>query len=72
MYLKNNSSCNELEAGLISMRELKKGLIKFGLKVSSKEIEYIIDQKKIDIFEQKLKELILEIMDPTISFKTPK
>ena len=68
MYFKNNPKCNHVKAGLISFRDLNKGLIKFGIKESSKKINHKIDSQKIKEFENRLKDLILEIMDPNRSF----
>ena len=68
MYFKNNPKCNHVKAGLISFRDLNKGLMKFGIKESSEKINHKIDSQKIKEFEKGLKDLILEIMDPNRSF----
>lgn len=68
MYFKNNPKCLNIEAGLISLRDLNKGLMKFGTKESLKKIDHKIDSKKIEEFEMYLKDLILEIMNPNYPF----
>ena len=68
MYFKNSSKVLKSEAAIISLRDLNKGLINFGVKESSTKIDYIIDKDKIKIFEKKINELVLEIMDPNIPF----
>ena len=68
MYFKNNPKCLDMEAGLISFRDLNKGLMKFGTKESLKKIDHKIDLKKIEKFEMYLKDLILEIMNPNYPF----
>lgn len=71
MYFKNNPECVNLEAGLISFRDLNKGLMKFGIKESSNTLNYRIDSIKINEFEKAIKNLIMEIMDPNHSFSLP-
>lgn len=68
IYFKNNPKCSFLEAGLISFRDLNKGLMKFGIKESSEKINHKIDSQKIKEFEKSLKDIIVEIMDPNRSF----
>ena len=67
-YFKNSSKVLKSEAAIISLRDLNKGLINFGVKESSTKTDYIIDKDKIKIFEKKINELVLEIMDPNIPF----
>ena len=68
MYFKNNPECNKLEAGLISFRDLNKGMIKFGIKESSAPPNHLINSAIIEEFEGLIKNLILEIMDPNHPF----
>ena len=68
IYFKNNPKCSSLEAGLISFRDLNKGLMKFGIKESLEKINHKIDSQKIKEFEKSLKDIIVEIMDPNRSF----
>ena len=70
MFFKNNKTCKNVHAGLISFRDLNKGLMKFGIRQSSTEIDHNIDEIKLKEFEKKLKKLILEIMDPNIPFSS--
>ena len=69
MYFKNFPKCVNVEAGLISLRDLRKGIMKFGVSQTGKEKDHLIDKKKIVEFEKKLKKLIIEIMNPKINFK---
>ncbi len=69
MYFKNFPKCTNAEAGLISLRDLRKGVMKFGIRESGKKIDHLIDKKKTVEFEKKLKKLIIEIMNPKINFK---
>ena len=68
MYFKNFPKTTNIEAGLISFRDLGKGIMKFGVRKEKKE-DNRIDRLKITEFEKKLNNLILEIMDPKINFK---
>lgn len=68
MYFKNNPECNNLEAGLISFRDLNKGMMKFGIKESSAPPNHLINSAIIEEFEGLIKNLILEIMDPNHPF----
>ena len=68
MYFKNNPECNKLEAGLISFRDLNKGMMKFGIKESSAPPNHLINSAIIEEFEGLIKNLILEIMDPNHPF----
>ena len=68
MYFKNNPQCNNLEAGLISFRNLNKGMMKFGIKESSAPPNHLINSAIIEEFEGLIKNLILEIMDPNHPF----
>ena len=68
MYFKNNPECNNLEAGLISFRDLNKGMMKFGIKEPSAPPNHLINSAIIEEFEGLIKNLILEIMDPNHPF----
>ena len=68
MYFKNNPKCNNLEAGLISFRDLNKGMMKLGIKESSAPPNHLVNSAIIEEFEGLIKNLILEIMDPTHPF----
>jgi len=64
MYSKKNN-IKSLSAGIISLRKLKKGLIKLKIKNSSNEF---VEETEINLFEEELKQLIFEIMNPKINF----
>ena len=68
MYFKNNPKCNNLEAGLISFRDLNKGMMKLGIKEASAPPNHLVNSAIIEEFEGLIKNLILEIMDPTHPF----
>ena len=68
MYFKNNPVSNNLEAGLISFRDLNKGMMKFGIKENSAPPNHLINSVIIEEFEGLIKNLILEIMDPNHPF----
>jgi len=69
MYFKNFPKCINVQAGLISLRDLRKGVMKFGVRQIGKDKDHLIDKMKIVEFEKKLKQLIIEIMNPKINFK---
>jgi hypothetical protein len=54
-----------LSPGIVSLRKLNKGFMKIKIKNSSNEL---IGESEINLFEEKLKELISEIMNPNINF----
>ena len=54
MYFKNFPKCDNIEAGLISFRDLRKGFMKFGVRQSGKEMDHLIDKRKVDDFEKNL------------------
>ena len=66
MYMTNNN-LDEVSTGIISFRSLKKGFM--NLKVNTNENSQLIKKGDIVFFENHLKELIQEIMNPEISFK---
>lgn len=59
-----------VEAGVISFKNLRPGFLKFGKKTGSRDRnpDYLIDHKTLEDFHIQLKNLILEICDPNISF----
>ena len=65
MYYKI-TKCEKILAGIISFRNLSKGIIRLKIKNSQTDL---IDNLSIDSFEKELKGLISEIMDPKIAFK---
>ena len=69
MYFKNYPKTTIIQSGIISFRDLNKGLMKFGIKTSSTVLDNSICLVKINQFEELIKKVILEIMDPKIPFK---
>ena len=65
MYYKI-TKCEKILAGIISFRNLSKGIMRLKIKNSQTGL---IDNLSIDSFEKELKGLISEIMDPKINFK---
>ena len=65
MYYKI-TKCEKILAGIISFRNLSKGIMRLKIKNSQTDL---IDNLSIDSFEKELKGLISEIMDPKITFK---
>ncbi|NND11971.1 MAG: PD-(D/E)XK nuclease family protein [Flavobacteriaceae bacterium] len=68
MIHKQTSFKKPLEAGIISFKNLKPGLLKFAKKDSprSKKKDTIITEETINKYHDELKKLILEIFDPKI------
>jgi hypothetical protein len=66
MYMKNNN-LDEVLTGIISFRSLNKGFM--NLKIKGSENNQLIKEEDVVCFEDHLKNLIHEIMDPKISFK---
>ncbi|MCK0178888.1 PD-(D/E)XK nuclease family protein [Flavobacteriaceae bacterium S0862] len=60
----------DVEAGIISFKNLSEGFLKFGKKetINSRNKNTIIDTETLHNFETELKKLILEIYDPNIDF----
>ncbi|MFL2638815.1 MAG: PD-(D/E)XK nuclease family protein [Flavobacteriaceae bacterium] len=68
MYLKNHKKNKELEAGIFSFRNIKKGFLKLGFKDAPNKMNFIVTNNKLADFEKVLKKLILEIMDSKTIF----
>ena len=64
MYHKS-TKCDKISAGIISFRNLSNGLM--GLKITNSQLN-IIDPATLKEFEDELKSLINEIMDPKVDF----
>jgi hypothetical protein len=54
-----------LSPGIVSLRKLNKGFMKIKIKNSLNEF---VEESDISLFEDELKELISEIMNPNINF----
>ena len=66
MYMTNNN-LDEVLTGIVSFRSLNKGFM--NLKIKGSENNQLIKKEHVVCFEDHLKNLIHEIMDPEISFK---
>jgi hypothetical protein len=64
MYFRS-TKCEKISAGIISFRNLSKGLMTLKIKNSQSDL---IDSLSIDNFEEELKNLVNEIMDPKVDF----
>jgi ATP-dependent helicase/nuclease subunit B len=59
----------QIIGGVISLRNLSKGLIKFGIKYEgTKDYDEMIDDGKLQAFEKYLKSLFLEMFDSNLPF----
>ena len=70
MLLENRPHGQEVEAGVISFKNLKKGFLKFGKKEHSRDRnkKCNIEPETLENFKVQLKSLIKEICDPKIPF----
>jgi hypothetical protein len=64
MYFRS-TKCEKISAGIISFRNLSIGLMTLKIKNSQSDL---IDKLSIDDFEEELKNLVNEIMDPKVDF----
>ena len=64
MYFRS-TKCEKISVGIISFRNLSKGLMTLKIKNSQSDL---IDSLSIDNFEEELKNLVNEIMDPKVDF----
>ena len=68
MLLNNSGNNGEVEAGVISFKNLKEGFLKFSLKQKGTTNGSNISEEILEDFQQQLKHLIIEICDPTVPF----
>ena len=71
MLLPNSDNASDVEAGVISFKNLKEGFLKFSLKEKqgTKTLKNSVITKEIlDDFQEQLNLLILEICNPEIPF----
>lgn len=70
MYFSKNA-IDELESGIYSFKNTSVGLMRFATKEArrSRKKNTIVSQETIALFEEQLKSLIAEILDPKISFE---
>ena len=71
LYLKNNTTENAVEAGIISFKNLKSGVLKINFSEKRGVNDFEITSEKMNDFMDVMKELILEIYNPEIPFKEP-
>lgn len=62
-----NNNLDEVLTGIVSFRSLNKGFM--NLKINGSENNQLIKKEDVVCFEDHLKKLIHEIMNPEISFK---
>ena len=70
MYTENKP-VNQLEAGIISFKNLSAGLLSFGIKESEKsrsKPNKSITQETLSQFSTELKRLVLDICNPNVPF----
>ena len=67
MLLNNSGSNAEVEAGVISFKNLKEGFLKFTLKQNGANGSHI-SEEILEDFQKQLKNLIIELCDPSIPF----
>ena len=69
MHLENPFK-KPIEAGIISFKNLKPGLLKFGKKDSlrARNKDHLITEETLSLFSNELKKLIIEICNPEIDF----
>ena len=74
MYSQNNSLKTDgtLEAGIISFKNLKGGLLKINFSSKAKSPNHSVTDEKLEEFMSEIKLLLQEIYNPKISFKEPK
>jgi ATP-dependent helicase/nuclease subunit B len=68
MLLNNSSNNGEVEAGVISFKNLKEGFLKFNLKQKENSNGSNISSEILEDFQEQLKLLIVEICDPKTPF----
>jgi hypothetical protein len=68
MYSSNKNSYS-LEAGIVSIKKLSAGLLRFATKPSQRGAKnHQINNEVLAMFQEQLKTLILEIFDPAVPF----
>ena len=70
MFLKTHKKYKKIQAGLLCLRDIKKGFIKLSLKKQGKVSDFEIVKEEVSSFEKRLKVLISEILNPKTPFKT--
>jgi hypothetical protein len=74
MYSQHRSFDKEksLEAGIISFKNLKSGLLKANFSSKSRSPDHTVTEEKLEEFMEQIKYLLQEIYNPEVSFKEPK
>ena len=74
MYSQHHSFEKEksLEAGIISFKNLKGGLLKINFSSKAKSPNYCVTDEKLEEFMSEIKLLLQEIYNQKTSFKEPK
>ena len=70
MWQSQSNYQHSFEAGVVSFKNLSSGFLRFGIKEKPRSLpkDYGISLKLINVFEINLKQLLLEIFNPTIPF----
>lgn len=69
LMMKDQMPSQNMEAGIISFKNLSAGFLKFATKIpGTRSKDSIITEKTLDTFKTELKKLILEICNPIIPF----
>ena len=68
IYLINNDVTQTIEAGIISMRNLKEGFLKMNF-AAGRGKDFDVNQTRIDEFLVEVRRLLTEIFNPAIPFK---
>mgnify|MGYP003668190720 CR=1 FL=1 len=73
LYAQNNTSrkATSLEAGIISFKNLKSGVLKMNFSSNYKNPEHGVTEEKLEQFIAQIKILLQEIYNPKISFLEP-
>jgi ATP-dependent helicase/nuclease subunit B len=70
LMINQEQKIENVEGGIISFKNLKKGFLKFATKESarSRTKDTMITQETLDLFKEELSKLIIEVCDPDIPF----
>ncbi|MDC1162266.1 hypothetical protein OAT18_02370, partial [Tenacibaculum sp.] len=73
LYTKNTSFdySKPLEAGIISFKNLKNGFLKMNFSSNYRTPDSLITEEKLEEFIEEMKEILLELYSPQVTFKEP-
>lgn len=73
LYTQNFSQDDDssLEAGIISFKNLKNGFLNINFSANYRNPDYQITQERLEGFITQIKDILLEIYNPEVSFKEP-